>query len=269
MGKAARRPRRLRQAAALAVLALIGVLVVQPPFAMEAIARVASGIVWQVETSEPVIALTFDDGPDPAQTAPLLDLLRRHRVQATFFLVGHRARARPELVARMRAEGHEIANHTETHGRTLLQPLSRFEQELLEGEKTLGLSAARPKLFRPPGIWLRPSQQAAAARHGYLTVLGSAYAYDPYRPPTRYIEWVIAKNLRPGAIVVLHDAGGDRSHTLNAVPAILHAAREKGLRWVTVSALLKAGRGASQADHEFTAETRRTRRTEDVSSFRR
>ena len=101
-------------------------------------------------------------------------------------------------------------------------------------------SPQRPAPERPPGIWLRPSQQAAAARQGYLTVLGSAYAYDPYRPPARYIEWVIARNLRPGAIVVLHDAGGDRSHTVNAVPGILHAARQKELRWVTLSELLKA-----------------------------
>jgi peptidoglycan/xylan/chitin deacetylase (PgdA/CDA1 family) len=245
VGRRERRPRRLRQALALAVVAVAAVPVVQPPVVMDALARVASGIVWQVETTQPVLALTFDDGPHPVYTPQVLDLLRRHRVKATFFLVGARARARPDLVARMRADGHEIGNHTESHGRTLLQPLGRFEQELRDGERTLGLAGARPKLFRPPGIWLRPSQQAAAARQGYLTVLGSAYAYDPYRPPAPYIEWVIAKNLRPGAIVVLHDAGGDRSHTVNAVPAILHAARQKELRWVTLSELLAAGRPSS------------------------
>src|SRR6185503_498513 len=134
------------------------------------------------------------------------------------------------------------ANHSESHGRALLQPLSRFEEELRAGEATLGLAGARPKLFRPPGIWLRPSQQAVAAQHGYLTVLGSAYAYDPYRPPAPYIAWVIGKNLRPGAIVVLHDAGGERSHTVNALPAILQSAKDKGLRFVTVSELLRSGR---------------------------
>jgi peptidoglycan/xylan/chitin deacetylase (PgdA/CDA1 family) len=244
LGKRERRPRRLRRALALLVVALLGVLAFQPPFAMDAVARVASAIVWRVETAAPVAALTFDDGPDPVYTPQVLDLLRRHHAKATFFLVGRRARARPHLVARMRAEGHEIGNHTETHGRTLVQPVARFEEDLLEGEKTLGLAAARPKLFRPPGVWLRPSQQAAAARHGYLTVLGSAYAWDPYRPPARYIEWVVAKNLRRGAIVVLHDAGGDRSHTVAAVPAILQAARDKGLRLVTLSELLATG-GAS------------------------
>ena len=239
------RPRRLRRLAALAVLGLLAVLAVQPPFAVDVVSRLASAIVWQVETTKPVAALTFDDGPDPAFTPRVLDSLARHEAKATFFLVGRRARQQPDLLARIRAEGHEVANHTETHGRTLLQPRSRFEAELLEGEKTLGLSAARPKLFRPPGIWLRPSQQALAARHGYLTVLGSSYAFDPYRPPARYIEWVIARNLRPGVIVVLHDAGGDRTHTVEALPVILRAAKDKGLRLVTVSDLLAAGRPLS------------------------
>jgi peptidoglycan/xylan/chitin deacetylase (PgdA/CDA1 family) len=241
----ARRPRRLRRLWALAVVGLLVVLAVQPPFAVNVVSRMASAVVWQVETTQPVAALTFDDGPDPAFTPRVLDALARHRAQATFFLVGRRARQWPDLLARIRAEGHEVANHTETHGRTLLQPQSRFEEELLEGEKTLGLSRARPKLFRPPGIWLRPSQQALAARHGYLTVLGSSYAFDPYKPPARYIEWVIARNLRPGVIVVLHDAGGDRTHTVAALPAILRAAQEKGLKLVTLSDLLAAGRPVS------------------------
>jgi peptidoglycan/xylan/chitin deacetylase (PgdA/CDA1 family) len=239
------RPRRLRRLSALAVLGLLAALAVQPPFAVDVVSRVASAIVWQVETTKPVAALTFDDGPDPAFTPRVLDALGRHDAKATFFLVGRRARRQPELLARIRAEGHEVANHTETHGRTVLQPESRFEKELLEGERTLGLSAARPKLFRPPGIWLRPSQQALAARHGYLTVLGSSYAFDPYQPPARYIEWVVARNLRPGVIVVLHDAGGDRTHTVAALPAILRAAKEKDLELVTLSELLAAGRPVS------------------------
>ena len=242
MGKPEPRPRRLRRLSALGLLGLLAVLAVQPPFAVNVVARLASAIVWKVDTTSPMAALTFDDGPDPAYTPQILDMLARQRVKATFFLVGRRARERPDLLARIRAAGHEVANHTESHERTLLQPVSRFEEELLEGERTLGLSAARPKLFRPPGIWLRPEQQALAARHGYLTVLGSAYAYDPYRPPARYIEWVIARNLRPGAIVVLHDSGGDRSHTVAALPGILRAAKDRDLRFVTLSELLAAGR---------------------------
>jgi peptidoglycan-N-acetylglucosamine deacetylase len=239
---AAPAPRPLRRLLVLTVLGVLAALALQPAFVVELVSRVASAIVWKVDTTRPVVALTFDDGPDPVHTPRVLDLLAREKAKATFFLVGRRARAQPDIVKRIRADGHEIGNHTETHGRTLLQRESLFEAELLEGEKTLGLGAAKLKLFRPPGIWLRPSQQALAARHGYLTVLGSAYAFDPYRPPVRYIEWVIARGLRPGAIVVLHDAGGDRSHTVAALPAILRAAKEKGLEPVTLSELWAAGR---------------------------
>jgi peptidoglycan/xylan/chitin deacetylase (PgdA/CDA1 family) len=224
------------------VVGLLALLAVQPPFAIDVVSRLGSAIVWQVDTARPVAALTFDDGPDPLYTPQVLDLLARHQAKATFFLVGRRARQEPRLVARIRADGHEVGNHTETHGRTVLQRESSFQAELLEGEKTLGLGTAKLKLFRPPGIWLRPSQQAVAARHGYLTVLGSAYAFDPYRPPTRYIEWVIGRNLRPGVIIVLHDSGGDRSHTVAALPAILRAAKDKRLELVTLSELLQAGR---------------------------
>lgn len=240
MSKQPPRPRRLRRLLALGAVGLLAVLAVQPETAMDVVAHVGSAIVWKVETTRPVAALTFDDGPDPVYTPQVLDTLARHDVKATFFLVGRRARRRPDLLARIRAEGHEVANHTETHGKTLLQRGSTFEKELLGGEEALGLAAARVKLFRPPGIWLRPAQQATAARHGYLTVLGSAYAYDPYTP-TDYIEWVISRNLRPGAIVVLHDSGGDRTTTVSALPAILRAARDKGLRFVTLSELLAAG----------------------------
>jgi peptidoglycan/xylan/chitin deacetylase (PgdA/CDA1 family) len=232
------RPRRLRRLLLLTALALTASLAVQPPFVAELVSRVASSIVWKARTSRPIVALTFDDGPDPVYTHPVLDLLAREKAKATFFLVGGRARQHPEIVKRIRAEGHEVGNHTDSHGRTLFQSDARFEQELIDGEKALELGGSKVKLFRPPGIWLRSSHQTLAARHGYLTVLGSAYAFDPYKPPVRYIEWVITRGLRPGAIVVLHDSGGDRSHTLAALPAILRAARDKNLQLVTLSELL-------------------------------
>ena len=235
---AAPRSSLLRRLFLLAALAMTASLVVQPSFLIELLSRVASSIVWKVKTSRPVVALTFDDGPDPVYTHQVLDLLAREKAKATFFLVGRRAREHPEIVKRIRADGHEVGNHTETHGRTLFQSDARFEEELVGGEKALGLGAAKLKLFRPPGIWLRSSHQALAARHGYLTVLGSAYAFDPYRPPARYIEWVVAGGLRPGAIVVLHDSGGDRSHTVAALPAILRAAKDRNLQLVTLSELL-------------------------------
>jgi peptidoglycan/xylan/chitin deacetylase (PgdA/CDA1 family) len=193
-----------------------------------------------VETWAPLVALTFDDGPDPVYTPQVLHILARYEARATFFLIGANARRHPELVAHIRGAGHEVGNHTDSRGPTVLMSMSRFSDSLLKAEAALGLMDARPRLFRPGGGWIRPAQLDLAIQRGYTCVLGSAYAYDPKRPPAGYIRWAITKNLGPGTIVVLHDAGGDRSNTVEALPGILAAGRAKGLRFVTVSDLMAA-----------------------------
>jgi len=219
------------------------------------------GVVWLVETGQPVAALTFDDGPDPVYTPQVLGTLARHNVRATFFVVGEHARRYPELVERIRQAGHEIGNHTDTMATTFFLSGRQFEQDLLGAEATLGLNTEdkevkeaeevkdakekrgrnnRFKLFRPAGGLIRPAQLEFARSRGYTCVLGSAYAYDPYQLPARYIRWVIRKNLRPGAIIVLHDSGGNRSNTVVAVEGLVADARAEGLRLITLSELLAA-----------------------------
>lgn len=216
------------------------VLALQPLVAFRVLGWVFPRIVWRVETRAPLAALTFDDGPDPVWTPQVLAILARGRVHATFFLIGENARRHPDLVARIREAGHAIGNHTDTRRPTVLVPAVSFEADLLRAEATLDLAVARPKLFRPASGWIRPAQLDAAIRHGYTCALGSAYPYDPRRPPESYIRWLVAKNLAPGVIVILHDSGGDRSRTVTALPGILEAAREKGLRLVTLLELLAA-----------------------------
>jgi len=233
--------RKRRLIISLAFLAVVLlVFIVQPFFAVRLVERLFPRIVWRVETREPIIAITFDDGPDPVFTPQVLNLLARHNAHATFFLIGEQARRNPELVATIRAAGHEIGNHTDSHGGTFISSQSHFEASLLRAEATLALRDMRPKFFRPGGGWIRPAQLDFAVQQGYIAVLGSAYAYDPYRPPARYIAWVISKNLRPGVIVVLHDSGGNRSNTIAALEPVLSAARQKGLRCVALSELLEA-----------------------------
>ena len=226
----------------LLLTACFSALAVQPKGIVGILARATPRIVWKVETWAPLVALSFDDGPDPVYTPQVLDILARHEARATFFLIGEHARRHPEVVERILGAGHEIGNHTDTNRSTVLMSMPRFSDSLLKAEAALGLMDARPKLFRPGGGWIRPAQLDLAIQRGYTCVLGSAYAYDPKRPPAAYIRWAVTKNLGPGAIVVLHDAGGDRSNTVLALPAILEAGRAKGLRFVTVSELLAAPR---------------------------
>ena len=232
-----RRPRDPGRWIAVAVLAVLFVVGFQPVSAFGLLEVLFPRILWRIETERPLVALSFDDGPSPEHTARVLDILARHGARATFFLIGTRASAHPALVRRMREEGHETANHYLTSGSALGDSRAAFVDKLLRTEQILGRPADR-KLFRPPGGLIWPSQLTELERRGYVCVLGSAYPYDPKHPPAAYIRWLVAKNLRPGAIVVLHDGIADPSRTIAALDGILEAGREKGLRFVGVGELL-------------------------------
>jgi peptidoglycan/xylan/chitin deacetylase (PgdA/CDA1 family) len=194
-------------------------------------------IIWDGEPSTASVSLTFDDGPDPVFTPQILETLKRYNIKATFFLVGERARRYPDQVRAIRALGHEIGNHTDSWRRTIRLSSKAFEIDLLRAEKTLEVHGAR-KLFRPAGILIRPEQLCILHEHNYVCVLGTGYAFDPYRPPSGYIRWVICRAMRPGAIIVLHESGGDRSRTVDALGQIIPNALSRGLRFCTVSETL-------------------------------
>jgi peptidoglycan-N-acetylglucosamine deacetylase len=235
-----RGPSRLRRIALAAIsfgLALIAVIVWQPPWAYRVLARAFPGIVWSVENAGPRVALTFDDGPSPEHTPRVLDILQRHGARATFFLIGPRAAAHPEIVRRMRAEGHEIANHYSSKRSTLRVDEAEFMAEVARAEAMMA-PLGPPKLFRPPGGITTPANRRALDRLGYRCVLGSAYPFDGNNPPAGYIRFVVVKNLAPGTIVILHDGVEHPGNTISVLDDILDAARRKGLSVVTVGELL-------------------------------
>jgi peptidoglycan-N-acetylglucosamine deacetylase len=197
------------------------------------------GIVWRVDASRPVLSLTFDDGPDPRFTPQVLEILRAHDVRATFFLAGDRARRYPEVVRAICEAGHEIANHSDSWRRTSFVPLGVFEADILRAEDTLATYSCFVKLFRPAGVTIRPSQLRVLRRLDYPCVLGSAYAFDPHGVPTAIIVWIIKRAIDIGAIIVLHDSGGDRTRSVSALPAIIASAVSKNLTFVPVGELLR------------------------------
>jgi peptidoglycan-N-acetylglucosamine deacetylase len=232
--------RRMAFGLGLAIAFALTIVLVQPLFAFALLGRALPDILWRVETNEPLVALTFDDGPDPTFTPQVLEILARHRAHATFFLIAERALQRPDLVARIRAEGHEVANHYVTRRSTFDDSDEQFAENLAFTGNVLGLDDSHPRLFRPPGGVARSRQLDRARRAGYTVVLGSAYPFDPAPPPTRYIRWLVSKNLAPGVIVILHDGIEDPSRSILALPAILEAGKERGLRFVTVGNLMRA-----------------------------
>jgi peptidoglycan-N-acetylglucosamine deacetylase len=211
----------------------------QPLAAVPALEWLTPNVVYRVRTSFPLVALSFDDGPHPVFTPRVLDILRQHDAQATFFLIGDRALRHPELVARIKAAGHEVANHYFRNGPALGHSDAEFVRNLEETENAIGPLGA-PKLFRPPGGVARSRQLRLARSRGYTCVLGCAYPNDPMRPPVWYIRWLIEKNLAPGTIVILHDGISDPSRSIEALPHILATGRARGLRFVSIGELARS-----------------------------
>jgi chitooligosaccharide deacetylase len=190
------------------------------------------------------IALTFDDGPDPAYTPQVLDLLAAYRVPATFFMIGRNAVTHPDLVRRVQAEGHLVANHTRDH--VWLDRLDRAAvgRQLDGGAADLvSAGASVGGLMRPPRGWTSPSVAEAAGerrlRAVFWTVCLEAHLHAG---PARAVR-SMGGALRPGAIVLCHDGGHldgpnpqsvDRSGTVAALPALLERVRALRLRPVTL-----------------------------------
>jgi peptidoglycan/xylan/chitin deacetylase (PgdA/CDA1 family) len=196
---------------------------IEPLIILPLLERLTPNLTYRIRTSHPLVALSFDDGPHPIFTPQVLDILHQHNAQATFFLIGERALRHPDLVARIKAKGHEVANHYFKDGSLLLHSDADFVRNLEQTEKALGHAILpngilnQPKFFRPPGGVARPSQLRLAQYHGYECVLGSAYPHDPLHPPAWYIRWLVTKNLAPGTIVILHDGISNPTRTIQAL----------------------------------------------------
>ena len=229
--------------AALGVAAFAFVFFVQPLWAVPVLERLTPQVLYRVKTRAPLVALSFDDGPHPENTPRVLDILRRYDAHATFFLIGDRAERHADVVAAIRAGGHEIGNHYlyYRHGLVLTHSAGEFARHLRDVERTLGLPEGRtatPKLFRAPGGVARASQLRRAREMGYTPALGCAYPHDPGHPPHAYLRWLITKNLASGAIVILHDGIDDASGAIRVLPEILEEGRRRGLRFVSIGELI-------------------------------
>ncbi|WP_337439835.1 polysaccharide deacetylase family protein [Alistipes sp.] len=182
------------------------------------------------------VALTFDDGPDPQRTPAVLDLLARQGVRATFFVVGARAEAHPELVRRMVAEGHVVGNHSYTHSwRFPLRSLGRTVEELRRtGEVLHRITGRQPRLFRPPFGVTNPTIARAVRRLGLDPVGWSIRSLDTMGQSPERVAARILRRLHPGAVILLHDrcAGSER-----LVGLLVEGLRSRGLEPVTLPEL--------------------------------
>jgi len=189
------------------------------------------------------IALTFDDGPNPAITPGLLDLLDRYNVRATFFLIGRFVRACPQLAAEIAARGHLLANHTENHPRLTFCSPARILDELARCREAIQSAAGREVTWmRPPFGFRGPQLNRAVRRAGIAgVVMWSLWLWDWYpQPAERVIRRL--RRARGGDIVLLHDGdyhrlGGDRRHSVAALEHWLPRWKDAGLEFVTLDAV--------------------------------
>lgn len=184
------------------------------------------------------IALTFDDGPGP-YTPRLLDALGRLHAPATFFEVGFMFRWFHASAVRELRMGDVIGDHTETHPpMALLSPAAQLEQIVAQREWVSRYGGPLPRLWRPPyGSYNRATLEILK-RLGMLMVLWTVDTDDYLRPGVSAIVRRALAGARPGAIILMHDGGGDRSQTIEAAPIIVRALRARGYRLVTVPQLI-------------------------------
>ncbi|EGW36897.1 polysaccharide deacetylase family protein [Desulfosporosinus sp. OT] len=192
------------------------------------------GTYYMAHTQEKVVALTFDDGPDPTDTPDVLDILKEKKVRATFFVLGQAAQSNPSLLKRLVNEGHEIGNHSFNHDyqqRHLIEEMNQTDQEVF------AVTGVHTYFYRPPGGFLSERQLDTIKRNGQVVALWSVDSKDWRNPGVKQIVANVTKNVFPGAIVLMHDGGYHRIQTVKALGPIIDSLQGSGYRLVTLSEL--------------------------------
>ena len=194
-----------------------------------------------ISTSERLVALTFDDGPDNFTTPQIVDILNKHHVPATFFLIGESIDKYPNICEKIIASGHQIANHSFSHARptdiSIDEMLNEFDKCHMLVDK---ISSQSKKYVRPPYGLVTEKQLASLENKGFNVIGWSIDSMDWYTDDKSEIIECVVDAIHPGAIVLMHSTGGsdNRQATLNALPIIIETLKEQGYSFVTIEQLL-------------------------------
>lgn len=203
--------------------------------------RIFRPVLARGPAAERSILLTFDDGPAPPFTEQVLDILAEHNIRAVFFLCGKNVERYPEIARRIVREGHTIGNHTYSHPLLLGRRRKFIAQEIDRAQEAIErVTGVRPKWFRPPygARWF--GLMPVLRQRDLSLVMWSSMGYDwKYKTPA--IVKSVRRGLRPGAVVLLHDGheqpppeGIDQSCTVQALPPIIHAAKQSGFAFSSI-----------------------------------
>ena len=191
------------------------------------------------------IALTYDDGPNDAHTLRLLEVLAKHEVRATFFLIGRYVQQRPEIAREVVRSGHVVGNHTFTHPLLIFKTDAEIREELRQCRQSLlDAIGEHSNLFRPPFGGRRPGTLRVARDLVLEPIMWNVTGYDWNGPPAAVIERKISNRVRGGAVILLHDGGhkqmgADRSQTVLATDHLVSRYRGEGYEFVTIPKMME------------------------------
>lgn len=198
------------------------------------------------------IALTYDDGPNDPHTQRLLEVLAKHNIQATFFLIGRYVQQRPNLAREIVKAGHIIANHTFTHPLLIFKSESEIKRELASCQSALHDAIGdHSNLFRPPFGGRRPAVLRAARELGLEPIMWNVTGYDWNAPPAAIIEKEVTSKIRGGDVILLHDGGhkqmgADRSQTVIATDHLIKRYKNEGFEFVTILQMMAKSAASRQ-----------------------
>jgi peptidoglycan-N-acetylglucosamine deacetylase len=193
------------------------------------------------------IALTYDDGPNDPHTLKLLDVLAKHNVRATFFMIGRYVQQRPDIARAVAQAGHVIGNHTFTHPLLIFKSSAETRTQISDCRSALQDAIGdHSNLFRPPFGGRRPATLRIARELGLRTVMWNVTGHDWTAPPAAAIEKRVERQIRGGDAILLHDGGhvslgADRAQTVIATENLVRKYKDKGYEFVTIEKMLTRG----------------------------
>jgi|SRR5215472_928051 len=195
-----------------------------------------------------LLALTYDDGPNHPHTLRLLEVLARHGVPATFFLIGRYVQLRPEIAREIAKAGHAIGNHSFAHPLLIFKTAAEIRKEISLCDAALNdRIGEHSHLFRPPFGGRRPAVFRIARELGLEAIMWNVTGYDWNAPPAAEIERKVTKQIRGGDVILLHDGGhrqmgADRSQTVLATDSLIARYKAEGYKFVTIPQMMGNGR---------------------------
>lgn len=197
-------------------------------------------MINEVPALQKVIAITFDDGPNPIYTPQVLEIFSEAGGKATFFMIGEQMSKYPEMVKKVAEQGHEIGNHTFTHPKLSQLTQEKCSEEIERNESLVEeLAGRKPVVFRPPYLDYNHETLSVLEQKSYPMIGALNLEAQDWEQPG--VEHILAKTrdcVRNGSILLFHDGYGDRSQTIEAVRVLVAELSFQGYQFVTVSSLL-------------------------------